>query len=210
MDLEVLTGYNDWSNLLYRFSAALDFAGGIRTDTPQEITKEQEEELFLAGDIDANGVADGKDCGGTIPEPPDGTTTFLCTHRIDIKPSAPVPKVLSLGKEANVTITIFSEKSGPLVWDASALVVTDTSLTFRVGSLVVPVKVNNNGGGTCSISDVTDPAGGKDGIKDLKCQFPTSGIPVGTHEGVVSGFFIAPSGTVPRAFRARQTFTVVP
>ena len=210
LDLEVLKGYNDWGNLLYRFSAALEFAGGVRTDTPQEITKAQEEELFLAGDIDANGVADGKDCGGTIPEPPDGTTTFLCTHRIDIKPSSPVPKVLSLGKEANITIAIFSELSGDLKWDASALVQTDTSLTFRVGSLVVPVKVNNNGGGTCSTSDVTDPAGGKDGIKDLKCQFPTSGIPLGTHEGVVSGFFIDPSGTVPRAFRARQVFTVVP
>jgi len=219
LDLEVLTGYNDWSNLLYRFSAALDFAGGIRTDTPQEITKKQEEELFLAGDIDANGVPDGQDCGGTIPQPPDGTTTFLCTHRIDIKPSFPVPKVLSLGKEANITIAIFSESSGALKWDASALVQTDTSLTFRVGSLVIPVKVNSKGGGTCSTSDVADPVtGATDGIKDLKCQFPTSGIPLGTHEGVVSGFFpytvVDPTTnqpvTVPRAFRARQTFTVVP
>ena len=160
-----------------------------------------------------------RDSGGTIPQPPDGTTTFLCTHRIDIKPSFPVPKVLSLGKEANITIAIFSESSGALKWDASALVQTDTSLTFRVGSLVIPVKVNSKGGGTCSTSDVADPVtGATDGIKDLKCQFPTSGIPLGTHEGVVSGFFpytvVDPTTnqpvTVPRAFRARQTFTVVP
>ena len=195
-----LVGDDDWSNLLYRFSAALDFAGGVRTDTPQEITKAQEEEFFLAGDLDANGIADAQDCGA-----------FLCTHRIDIKPSFPVPKVISLGAEATITIAIFSEPNGAqvsLAWNAPALVQTAT-LTFGVESLVFPVKVNNKGGGTCSTSDVADPVTGqKDGIKDLKCQFPTSGLPLGTHQGVVSGFFLQ-AGEL-RAFRARQDFTVVP
>ena len=194
-----LGGHDDWGNLLYRFSAALDFAGGVRTDTPQEITKAQEEEFFLAADLDANGIADAQDCG-----------TFLCTHRIDIKPSFPVPKVINLGAEATITIAIFSERemSGAQVWNAPALVLTAT-LTFGVESLVFPVKVNNKGGGTCSTSDVADPVTGqKDGIKDLKCQFPTSGLPLGTHQGVVSGFFL--QGGELRAFRARQDFTVVP
>ncbi len=209
----VLEGHNDWNSLLYRASAALDFAGGVHTATSQEhvsITSEQENQLFLAADLDGNGVADAKDCGA-----------FPCTHRIDIKPSFPVPKVISLGAEANVTIAIFSEPNGTQVaqaWSAPALVQTAT-LTFGVESLVFPVKINNSGGGTCSISDVADPVTGqKDAIKDLKCQFPTSGLPLGAHHGVVSGFFTftfvdpVTNQTVveSRAFRARQDFTVVP
>ena len=122
-----------------------------------------------------------------------------------------MPKVISLGAEATITIAIFSEPNGAqvsLAWNAPALVQTAT-LTFGVESLVFPVKVNNKGGGTCSTSDVADPVTGqKDGIKDLKCQFPTSGLPLGTHQGVVSGFFLQ-AGEL-RAFRARQDFTVVP
>ena len=196
--LEILAGHNDWANLVYRFSATLDFAGGIRSETPQEITEEQEEALFQAGDADGNGIADGLDCG-----------TFLCTHRIDIKPSSPLPKTINLGSEANVTVAIFSESSGGSTWDAPALVQRNVTLTFSVQPLVIPVKVNNQGGGTCSVSDVEDPVTGqKDGIKDLKCQFPTSGIPTGTHIGVVSGFFL--QGGELKAFRGRQVFDVLP
>jgi hypothetical protein len=95
-----------------------------------------------------------------------------------------------------------------------------------VGSFTVSVKVNNQGGGTCSISDVPDPiTGSKDGVKDLKCQFPiTAELPTGTHFGVVSGFFIvnptAPTCVGPlgpldplcdtRAFSARQEVTILP
>jgi hypothetical protein len=145
--------------------------------------------------LDANDVADARDCGA-----------FLCTHRIDIKPSAQLPKTLNLGKEANVTIAIFSEASGSLVWSAPALV-QQTSLQLHVGSLVFPAKISGNG--TCSVSDIEDPVtDDKDGIKDLKCQFPTSGMPAGTHDGIVSGFFL--QGGVLSAFRARQEFTVLP
>ena len=203
----LLEGHDDWSNLLYRFSAALDFAGGFHTENSQELTKEQEEALFLAADVDANGVADAQDCVSFA-----NGTVFTCSHRIDIKPSFPLPKTINLGTEATVTIAIFSEGSGALVWDAPAQVKTDATLTFTVGSLVLPVKVNNSGGGTCSVADVEDLAGKKDGIKDLRCQFPTSGIPSGTHQGIVSGFFFATVGGVSelRAFRARQVFTVLP
>jgi hypothetical protein len=205
-----LEGQEDWSNLLYRASAAIDFAGGRRTETPVEMTKQNEEAFYLGKDVDGNGVGDGMDCtvfSGVSVNIPN------CTHRIDIKPSFPFPKTINPGTEANITVAIFSETNGPLVWNAPAQVIVDGSLTFSVETFVVPVKVNNKGGGTCSISDVDDPLTGiKDGIKDLKCQFPTSGLPTGTHFGVVSGFFkVNPSdpNTEVRAFSARQELTIL-
>src|SRR5262249_36999031 len=63
-----LTGFNDWGSLLYRASAALDFAGGARSTNAAEhksITADQEAELFLAADLDANGIPDAEDCGFT-------------------------------------------------------------------------------------------------------------------------------------------------
>jgi hypothetical protein len=211
----VLEGHDDWNNLLYRASAALDFAGGVRTDAPQEITKEQEEELFLVADLDANGVGDAIDCGGTPTSPPEGSTTNSCTHRIDIKPSFPFPKTLKLGTEANVTIAIFSEQGALQVWSAPDQVIVNDQvnfpITFSVESVVEPVKTNQSGQGTCSISDVADPiTGKKDGIKDLKCQFPTTGLPTGTHFGVVSGFFLDPLTSQEREFSARQELTILP
>jgi len=298
--LTSLAGFNDWNNLLYRLSAAIDFAGGAaRSETPlspgavTELTKEDETNLFLGGDVDGNGVGDGQDCGAaqtqtTAPLSPTSTTIqiagnpttlgfatpsggaflvapgsprrdditytgttdtgltgvsgvsftwpsgttvvglcplhqcgtlidgspFLCsTHRIDIKPSFALPKVINLGTEANVTIAIFSETN----WNAPAEIMVDAAslaahpLTFTVENVVENVKTNNNGSGTCSISDVADPiTGQKDGIKDLKCQFPTSGLPPGTHYGVVNGFFLDPATNQFRAFSARQEVTILP
>jgi hypothetical protein len=296
-----LFGSNDWANVLYRLSAALDFAGG-RSETPftpgstSEMTKEDETDFFLRKDTDGNGVGDGQDCGtaevgsttanvdstatkvpvgfdpkthgfaatgtgylglgstlppldafgyaGTDfngftgvtavealwPTPtrvlapllcplhqcgtlPNGSPALCNTHRIDIKPSAPLPKTINLGAEAQVTIAIFSEVN----WNAPAEVKVDAvslaqcELTFTVEGVVENVKTNNNGSGTCSISDVADPITGlKDGIKDLKCQFPTSGLPIGTHWGVVSGCFLDPLTNQSTAFSARQEFTVLP
>src|SRR5262249_55149155 len=147
---------------------------------------------YLGRDVDGNGAADGTDCGGTIN--PDGTTSFPCKHRIDIKPSFPFPKIINPGNEANVTIAIFSETNGSLVWSAATQVLLNDlatfPLTFSVESFVVSVKVNSKGGGTCSISDVPDPlTGQKDQFKDLKCQFPTTmpdgtPLPTGTHFGI--------------------------
>src|SRR5262249_55090707 len=67
-----LFGSNDWANVLYRFSAAIDFAGGrseTLTTNPNsgaEMTKENETDFFLRKDVDGNGIGDGRDCGGTI------------------------------------------------------------------------------------------------------------------------------------------------
>jgi hypothetical protein len=219
---ETLFGFDDWSNILYRASASVDFAGG-RT-SQEELTQQGAENLYLASDVDFNGAGDGTDCGGTINA--NGTTSFPCKHRIDIKPSFPFPKTINPGTEANITIAIFSEKTGSQVWDVSTQVLIDDlvnfPLTFRVESFKVSVKVNNKGGGTCSISDVEDPITGlKDGIKDFKCQFPAgpapdgTTLPLGTHFGVVSGFFFDPL-TDPnvsnpiRAFTARQEVTILP
>jgi hypothetical protein len=212
--LASLAAFDDWQNLLYRASASLEFAGGARSDTPKEMTKENEVAFFNLKDADGNGVGDAIDCGGAPTSPPEGSTTNSCTHRIDIKPSFPFPKTLNLGTEANVTIAIFSEQGAVSVWSAPGQVLVNDQvnfpLTFSVGSVVEPVKTNQNGQGTCSISDVADPiTGQKDGIKDLKCQFSTSGLPTGTNFGVVSGFFSDPVFG-PRAFSARQQIIIMP
>jgi hypothetical protein len=310
--LTTLLGSNDWANVLYRFSAAIAFAGG-RSETPftpgstSEMTKGDQTTFFLLSDSDLNLVGDGQDCGtavaGTTTMPvaagattvaiggdpkmlgfafssgtgflgsgstldaftytgtngsgftgvsgvdnawPSGTIVLapkLCpahqiginpddgsainassTHRIDIKPSAPFPKQLFLGNEANVTIAIFSEPLGvgvvdglPINWNASTEIKVDAvslqqhPLTFTVESVKEAVKTNSNGSGTCSVSDVADPfTGAKDGVKDLKCQFPTSGLPLGTHIGVVTGFFFDPLTKQFTAFTARQDITIMP
>src|SRR5215813_11412283 len=182
----ILLGSNDWANVLYRFSAAIDFAGG-RSETPftpgttSEMTIADATDFFLRKDVDHNLIGDGKDCGGTITVV-NGvpTTSFPCTHRIDIKPSFSIPKVINLGTQATVTIVIFSERNGSSVWNAPAQVITLMApagcttftapcLTFRVENVVEPVKTNQNGQGTCSAQDLADPiTGQKDGVKDLK------------------------------------------
>ncbi len=212
--LTTLAAFDDWQSLLYRASASLEFAGGARSDTPKEMTKENEVAFFNLRDVDGNGVGDAIDCGGTPTSPPEGSTTNSCTHRIDVKPSFPFPKSLSLGTEANVTIAIFSEQGALQVWSAPGQVIVNDQvnfpLTFSVGPIVEPVKTNQNGQGTCSISDVPDPiTGQKDGIKDLKCQFSTSGLPLGTNFAVVSGFFFDPITNQNRAFSARQQINIV-
>jgi len=222
-----LFGSNDWANVLYRLSAAIDFAGG-RSETltsslsGTEMTKENETDFFLKRDADGNGIGDGRDCGGTITQV-NGvpTTSFPCTHRIDIKPSFSFPKKLNLGTEATISIAIFSETNGPSVWDATKQVVTLTNgctasappcLTLSVENVVVPVKTNQNGQGTCSAQNLADPVSGlNDQIKDLKCQFATSGLPTGTHFGVVSGYFVDPlDNNAVKAFSARQEVTILP
>jgi hypothetical protein len=235
-----LFGSNDWARVLYRFSAGIDFAGGRGENLKSkqlgseltkdgELSKADENDLFLKKDVDGNGIGDGRDCGGTISDV-NGVPTnrFPCTHRIDIKPSFPFPKTINLGTEATITIAIFSEKNenGSLVWDVTKQLVTLTNgctaetapcLTFRVEDVVEPVKTNQNGQGTCSAQDVEDPiTGQKDGIKDVKCQFQASGLPTGTHFGVVSGYFRDPldldvNGVpVVKAFSARQEVTILP
>jgi Metallo-peptidase family M12B Reprolysin-like len=234
-----LFGSNDWANLLYRLSAAVDFAGG-RSETltsklsGSEMTKEDETDFFLKKDMDGNGIGDGRDCGGTITVDPNGvlppTTAFPCTHRIDIKPSFSFPKTINPGTESTISIAIFSERnSSGGVWDATTQVVTQmlTSgctdstppcLTFSVENVVEPVKTNKNGQGTCSAQNLADPITGQnDGVKDLKCQFATSGLPPGTHFGVVCGYFVDPLDVDPstgvpatKGFCARQEVTILP
>jgi len=216
-----LFGSNDWANVLYRFSAAIDSAGG-RSETltsslsGTEMTKENETDFFFRKDVDGNGIGDATDCGGTITVV-NGvpTTSFPCTHRIDIKPSFAFPKSINVGTEATVTIAIFSEVNGSQVWNAPTEVIISDQvnfpLTFSIETIVEPVKTNKSGQGTCSILDVADPITGiKDGVKDLKCQFPTSGLLTGTHFGVVSGFFLDPLTNQTRAFDARQEVTILP
>ena len=216
----LLEGHDDWGSLAYRTSAALDFAGGVHSANTAEhvsISSQQENDFFVAGDLDGNGVGDGQDCGSAFPNSlcpmhecgtlPDGTPRFCSTHRIDIKPADPT-NMVSLGHNATISVGIYSETNGAQVWDASAVVVTLTTtapLTFTGNGGTVSVVTNKNGQGTCSAQDI-DP---KDGIKDLVCQFPVSGsLVVGTQYGVVTGFFKDPLTGALTEFRARQLVTV--
>jgi hypothetical protein len=192
------------------------------------MTSDDEAAFFAAKDVDGNGVGDNKDCGLFIcaaQPPPYAPGTG---HRIDIKPSFPFPKTINPGTEATITIAIFSETNGSSVWDAPTRVVTLTNgctastppcLTFRVENVVEPLKTNQNGQGTCSVQNVADPITGQsDGIKDFKCQFSTSGLPTGTHFGVVSGYFFKDPTCIDllnplcavSAFSARQEVTILP
>ena len=108
----VLDGHDDWGNVLYRASAAINFAGG---ETSPEMTSDDEQAFYAARDADRNGVGDNFDCGGFILA--NGTSTFPCTHRMD------TPK--GIKRTGNFEVVIFSEKNGPQVWDAPAQVKQD-------------------------------------------------------------------------------------
>jgi hypothetical protein len=207
----LLESHNDWANVLYRFTAAVDASGGVRTEAPQEMTQADEAKFYAARDADGNGVGDNEDCGGQV-----GTSTFFsCVHRIDIKPSSPLPKVLTLGDNATLTVAIFSEKSGSKVWNATQIILNDMAnfpLTFTIDNYTTNVKVNSFGQGTCSVSDIEDPVTHKkDALKDYKCQFPLiPEISLGTNYGIVSGYFRDTVTNEVRGFTARQEVTVLP
>ncbi|HXJ79150.1 MAG TPA: hypothetical protein VMS64_10755, partial [Candidatus Methylomirabilis sp.] len=195
----ILEGQDDWSSVLYRPSAAINFAGGV---TPSaEMTSDDEEAFYSARDADANGVGDNFDCGGHVLA--NGTSAFPCTHRLD------VPK--GIKPTGNFEIVIFSERNGLLVWYAPLQVLQDSTLTVSLESVVIPVKTKGNG--TCAAKDMPDPTTGKrDGIKDLHCQVHVTGtpLPTGTVFATVSGFFFDPLTFQLRAFSAREEVTIAP
>jgi hypothetical protein len=193
-----LDGQDDWGNVLYRASAAINFAGG--SDVPTEMTSDDEQAFYAARDADANGVGDNVDCGGSIAS---GTTTFPCTHRMD------TPK--GIKRTGNFEVVIFSERNGSQVWNAPAQVQQEATLTISLESVVIPLKTNGNG--TCAAQNFPDPVTGvDDGIKDLHCQVQVTGItlPIGTIFAIVSGFFFDPLTGQTRAFSARQEVTILP
>jgi hypothetical protein len=193
----LLEGHDDWGNVQYRASAAVNFAGG---ETSEEMTSNDELEFFQIVDADGFGDPDGTDCG-----------VFLCTHRMNI------PKGITSGltQQGNIEVVIFSERAGSQVWNAPAQVILNDlgnfPITLRLEPVVIPVKVNNKGGGTCSAADRPDPrTGQKDGIKDLHCQFHVANLtlPTGTIFAVVSGFFLDPTTGEEEGFTARQEVTI--
>jgi hypothetical protein len=196
-DGTLLEGHDDWSNVLYRASAAINFAGG---ETAEEMTSDEEQAFYANRDADENGVGDNIDCGGLVV---DGTPAFPCTHRMD------TPK--GIKRTGNFEIVVFSERNGSQVWDAPAQVQKDDTLTISLESVVIPVKTNK-GKGTCAAKDFPDPTTGqKDGIKDLHCQVHVTGITLpsaGTVFAIVSGFFFDPLTGEERAFNARQEVTI--
>jgi hypothetical protein len=211
-----LEGQDDWSNVLYRPSAAINFAGG---ESPVEMTSDDELAFFEALDRDGNGVGDKSDCGGAVAN---GTPAFPCTHRLALPDGIAPP--------ANFRIVIFSETTGNNVWNAPTQVIpngkngsaicpplhlpangtTDCTLTISVGDVVIPVKTPADG--TCSAQHMPDPTTGQiDGIKDMVCQVKTSDqplLPHGTVFVIVSGFFVDNITNETRAFSARREVTI--
>jgi hypothetical protein len=196
---DVLFGHDDWGNVLYRASAAINFAGG---ETSPEMTSEDEQVFYQAKDADQNGVGDGTDCGGSIAN---GIPAFSCTHRLAF------PNGVKSGGNGNIQIVIFSETNGSNVWNAPAQVIQDATLTLTFDTVVLPVKIP--GQGTCSAQNVPDPETGQnDGIPDLQCQVVKKGavLPTGTFFGIVSGFFVDPLTGQNRAFTTRRAVDIVP
>jgi hypothetical protein len=214
---DVLFGHDDWGNVLYRASAAINFAGG---EVSPEMTSDNEQAFYALRDTDSNGVGDNIDCGGLVT---DGTPAFACTHRLAVPDGIAQP--------ANFRLVIFSEKSGSNVWNAPVQVITngkdgkgkcpplhplangttDCTLTVSVGDVVIPVKTPSNG--TCSAQNIPDPDPtiGNDGIKDMVCQVKTSDqppLPHGTVSVMVSGFFVDALTGETRAFTARREVTI--
>jgi hypothetical protein len=193
---DVLFGHDDWGNVLYRASAAINFAGG---ETSPEMTSDNEQAFYALRDADQNGVGDNVDCGGPVLA--DGTTTFRCRHRMD------TPK--GIKQTGNFEVVIFSESNGSNVWNAPAQVRQDDSLTITLESVEISLKTKGNG--TCAAQNFPDPTTGvDDGIKDLHCQVHVTGItlPTGTVFVIVSGFFFDPLTGQERAFSARQEVTI--
>jgi hypothetical protein len=214
---DLLEGQDDWSNVLYRPSAAINFAGG---ESAVEMTSDDERAFFEALDRDGNRAADKSDCGGTVAI--NGTPDFQCSHRIALPDGIAPP--------ANFRIVIFSETNGTNTWNAPTQIVqndkngigtcptppangtTDCTLTVSVGDVVIHMKTPADG--TCSAQHMPDPDTLQvDGIKDAVCQAKTSDqplLPHGTVFVIVSGFFIDNS-TIPsqtRAFSARREVTI--
>ena len=189
---------NDWANVLYRFSAAIDFAGG-RSETlfspgsTSEMTKEDETDFFLrkmwtATELAMAGTGWRRDyCGQWRPD-----------HRVSLH--APdrhqaefhLPRTINLGAEATVSIVIFSEKNGSSVWAA-----TNELVTLTNGSTAAPHHASRSASRTSSMACEDEPewpghvlgAGlsptrspaRKMESRDFKCQFATSGLPNRQH-----------------------------
>ena len=178
-----LQGHDDWHNLLYRFGATLDAAGGVHSATSAKasdgstehvpMTSEDEQAFFDAADLDADGFKDG-----------------VVGSFVD-------PNVVNLGKNANISVAILSNPE----FNAPFQVIRET-LTLNG----VQVKLNKPGNGlaSCNVRDVNN-----DGLPDLVCQFPTAGLAKGFIYGVVEGLatgFALDSET--HAIRGRDTLLV--
>ena len=228
----LLEGHNDWDNLNYRFSAALDFGSGAHPTANDHISinATQALQFFLAADLDGNNIGDAVDCGTLF-----GGALFTCEHRIDVRPSSSSDpsgaKVFSLGANANISVAIFSElctnSTPPVVgcptqpslgnglWSAPAeVIITGDPKDFpvlHVGTVTIPVKTNNNGNGTCSIRNLQDPKTGlDDGQPDMICQFDTSGLAPGAYTAYVTGKFRDPNTLAKNGFQGRQRIIITP
>ncbi len=175
----VLNGFHDWLNLQYNARASLDFAGGVQEFGDK--SAEHEQASFEGADRDGNGEGDAFGCG---------SATVPCA--IDIKPSES-PNVVNLGNESNINVAILSTAT----FDATRDVIRNT---LRLNDVLV--KVNQQDQGACHEQDTNG-----DTRRDLVCQFPSIGLPVGRTFAIVEGQAMVAG--VPRAFRARDFITVV-
>ena len=195
----ILTAQNDWDALQYNARVSLDFAGGVRSANEDETldkNHQQEENSFIAADLDGDGVRDAFGCTKTL-----GTEGERCI--IDIKPGSN-PAILHKSVDSNIQVLI---QSIPPKFDAPAQV-DRPSLKLNGVSVVLNPQ---NGQGTCSAVTSTK------GRLDLLCQFPSSALQIGSNFATVEGRQ-SPAGlpaqcaTSPSSctgFRARDFIIVV-
>ena len=148
-------------------------------DFDADKTSDQEQASFEAADRDADGTGDAFACANVA-----------CA--IDVKPNES-PNIVNLGKEANIRVLIRSVSN----FDAPTQVIRST---LRLND--VQVRLNQGGEGACTAQKSESP-----GMRDLVCQFDSMGLPLGTNYVILEGQYL--SGSVIRAFRARDIVTVV-
>jgi uncharacterized repeat protein (TIGR01451 family) len=130
--LTLLSGFNDWANLIYNFRGTLDFADGVHTSSAlvQEITAEESLKAAQSVDFDGDGISNALDnCPGTYNpdqldsdgdgigdacDPPDVVD-------LSINQSIPSNNVIT---GTNVTFTLTVKNNGP--GGAPSVNLTDT------------------------------------------------------------------------------------
>jgi hypothetical protein len=182
--LTLLTGYDDWANLVYDFRATLDFADGSYSsaDEIREITEPEAKALGEGADANGDGFPDTASCGGAFCQ-------------IDIVPGLAGNKVI-LVQHQGTTKTIVSVAVLSLPGFDAAQTVNPASLKFA-GARVSTIL----GKPACTRLDVN-----RDNRRDLVCTFTVLGLSPGEQTAFLEGFTL---GATPVGIRAEGTMTAV-
>lgn len=145
----VLEGYDDWANLLYNFRASIDWADGVHStaDEVQEITEEQATALFLAADLEGNGICGSTSCQIDIKPFDSSNTVNLAFEKVvgvallgnpdfDVRTVDPASLTLN-----NVPVTKVLGRAACALLDINRDRFTDRLCLFPVTGLPLGVSV---------------------------------------------------------------------